>query len=400
MAFTAGQVLTAAQLNDLDINSLTVDTNVLVVDKTNNRVGVGTASPTAELEVRGASNPEIRIIASDGSDPALYFGDNTDSVRGGFVFDTSNNDLQFRGYNNTTIMTIESDGQVGIGTTSPSQLLDVNGQVIFGAGDNITPDGTGDGHLMIDGNGYGGFVSLDGNAMWVGHNSSGRNLYLATDETVRMTIEGGGEVGIGTSTPSAKLHVNAGTVNNVATFESTDAGAIISVKDNSTTGSAYVGIRADGDNLNLRAGNSNRVQLTNDGNLYITASTKSLLALSPSTGTGNDAEWASTFGYYYLRRNSSVAAEKENITADLGEHLTADMIDSVVPKMWNRIIAPGYPEIGPIAEDMDAISPFLASRGTDAEGDPILTGINKTAYLSLLVLAVKDLRARVAALEA
>lgn len=366
MSFTSGQVLTAAQLNDLDIDSLTLTdaTPVLTLKDTNStgtsnfaikftdsadtdlariyggggndlrfevagndvlfvsdseRVGINTPSgPTAELEVRGASNPEIRIVASDGSDPALYFGDSTDTVRGGLVFDTSANDFLFRGYNNSTIMTIESDGQVGIGTTSPSALL----------------------------------------------------------------------------------HVNAGTVNNVASFESTDAGAILSVMDNSTTGSAYVGLRADGDQLSLRAGNSNRVQVSSDGNVYITASTKSLLALSPSTGTGNDAEWASTFGYYYLRRNSSVAAEKENITADLGTHLTADMIDSVVPKMWNRIIAPGYPEIGPIAEDMDAISPFLASRGTDAEGDPILTGINKTAYLSLLVLAVKDLRARVATLEA
>ena len=134
--------------------------------------------------------------------------------------------------------------------------------------------------------------------------------------------------------------------------------------------------------------------------IYTKVSGASLLAASPPTGTGNDAEWAAPFGVYILRRNSSLAAEKENVTDDLGTHLTADMIDSVVPKMWNRIHAPGYPEIGPIAEDMDAISPFLAARGTTAEGDPFLTGINKTAYLSLLVLAVKDLRSRVATLEA
>ena len=76
------------------------------------------------------------------------------------------------------------------------------------------------------------------------------------------------------------------------------------------------------------------------------------------------------------------------------------MIDSVVPKMWNRIHAPGHPEIGPIAEEMDAISPFLAAHGTTAEGEQFLTGINKTAYLSLLVLALQDARARLTALEA
>ena len=123
----------------------------------------------------------------------------------------------------------------------------------------------------------------------------------------------------------------------------------------------------------------------------------------PTTGTGNDAEWSSTgFGTYMLKRNSSLTAEKENISADLGTHLTADMIDQVVPKLWNRTNSPGFPEIGPLAEDMDAISPFLAAHGADIRDgtyQEFLTGINKTAYLSLLVLAVKDLRTRVVELE-
>jgi hypothetical protein len=282
-------------------------------------------------------------------------------------------------------------------------------------------------------------------------------------------------LGVGEASPNATLHVNAGTVNNVATFESTDAGAIISLMDNSTTGSSYVGLRADGNELSLRAGNSNRVTIDASGNVgiktsnpesilhlnpgtnltpdangvghimidgsgytsfftmdasgtwiggnsasrnvilavnetnvfevdttsaYINTSGGTLVVNNPPTGTGNDAEFASAFGVYVLRRNSSTAAEKENITADLGTHLTAEMIDSVVPKMWNRTNAPGYPEIGPIAEDVDAISPFLGRKGTDADGNQILTGIDRNAYLSLLVLAVKDLRARVADLEA
>ncbi len=135
-------------------------------------------------------------------------------------------------------------------------------------------------------------------------------------------------------------------------------------------------------------------------NFNVHGSGNSYTAEGPDTGTGNDAEWAFAFTTYYLRRNSSLAAEKENITADLGTHLTADMIDSVVPKMWNRITAPGIPEIGPIADDMEAISPFLGAHGMDINGNSFLTGINRNAYLSLLVLAVKDLRTRVAALEA
>ena len=189
-------------------------------------------------------------------------------------------------------------------------------------------------------------------------------------------------------------------------FESTDSAAYIGVKDNSTSGDNYVSVGAVGDEMRLRAGNTNHVSIEaagtvklNSEHIYTAASSKPLIAASPPTGTGNDAEWAAPLGIYILYRNSSLAAEKENISADLGTHLTADMIDQVVPKMGNRIHAPGYPEIGPIAEDMDAISPFLAARGTTAENEPFLTGINKTAYLSLLVLAVKDLRQRVVELE-
>ena len=124
-----------------------------------------------------------------------------------------------------------------------------------------------------------------------------------------------------------------------------------------------------------------------------------LIADSPPAGTGNDAEWAVAFGTNILHQNTSVAADKENISADLGTHLTAAMIDSVVPKMWNRITAPGIPEIGPIADEIDDVSPFLAAHGTDADGDQVLTGINKTAWMSLMTLALQDIRTRLAALE-
>lgn len=153
---------------------------------------------------------------------------------------------------------------------------------------------------------------------------------------------------------------------------------------------------------------TNEYQFWADGNqmtrlgtsIIFDTSGGSVVALSPSTGTGNDAEWISYLGYYFLYRNSSTAAEKENISTDLGTHLTADMIDSVVPKMWNRITAPGIPEIGPIADEMDAVSPFLAAHGTDANDDQILTGVNKTAWMSLMTLAIQDLRDRMEAVEA
>jgi cytoskeletal protein CcmA (bactofilin family) len=118
------------------------------------------------------------------------------------------------------------------------------------------------------------------------------------------------------------------------------------------------------------------------------------------TGSGTAAHIITGFGLSALVKNSSVAADKENVSTDLGSYLTADMIDSVVPKMWNRITAPGYPEIGPIADDMETISEFLASHGTDANGDQILMGVDQTAWMSLMTLAIQDLRDRMEAVEA
>ena len=54
---TAGAVFTG---------DVTVDTNTFHVDTTNNRVGIGTSSPGAELEIEGAT-PEIRIDSTSSS---------------------------------------------------------------------------------------------------------------------------------------------------------------------------------------------------------------------------------------------------------------------------------------------------------------------------------------------
>ena len=70
-----------------------------------------------------------------------------------------------------------------------------------------------------------------------------------------------------TTTPTlGGLTVNSGGTNNVATFESTDAGALISLKDDTTSGTAYVGLRADGDILKLRSNNTNQVTISANGN--------------------------------------------------------------------------------------------------------------------------------------
>ena len=82
------------------------------------------------------------------------------------------------------------------------------GNVEVGDGTNITMDSSSNGQLMIDGNGYQGAIALDGTAMYVYHNSSGRSLVLGTNETARLTIDGGGDITIPGAVSAASIGVS------------------------------------------------------------------------------------------------------------------------------------------------------------------------------------------------
>ena len=113
MAFSSGDVLTAANLNDLDIDSLTVDTSTLVVDKTNNRVGIGDATPAKTFQVTESdsgvtpsashhvlveSSDDMGLLIASGTTKNGYlrFGDSDSSAAGGFNYDHNINKLWIR----------------------------------------------------------------------------------------------------------------------------------------------------------------------------------------------------------------------------------------------------------------------------------------------------------------
>ena len=179
---------------------------------------------------------------------------------------------------------------------------------------------------------------------------------------------------------------NAVSANNISLAAGAQVGGSLtttngsaSTPSHSFTGDTDTGMyRSAADELSFTTGGNQALKIQPVGDLrmqregiILDASSKTYWSLNPPQATGNDCEWVSFLGYYYIVRNSSTAASKENITSDLSTHLTADMIDSVVPKMWNRKTAPGIPEIGPIADDIEDVSPFLAAHGTDADGDQI-----------------------------
>ena len=98
------------------------------------RVGIGTSSPSSELQVNGDSDTQIRVVCSSGGSAGIQFGDTGDVVRGGVNFDATGNNLTLRGHNNTERMRIDSNGNVGIGVTSIGNIAN-RSQLVIGGSD-------------------------------------------------------------------------------------------------------------------------------------------------------------------------------------------------------------------------------------------------------------------------
>ena len=122
-------------------DGLTVDTNTLHVDATNNRVGIGTTTPNKELSVVG--NVELY---NDEVDGYIWFHDyGTASYAIGR--DQSSDTFSINRYSDLTtnpLVTVTSGGSVGIGTTSPDEKL----HVFAGSAGTVTASGNAD--LVIE----------------------------------------------------------------------------------------------------------------------------------------------------------------------------------------------------------------------------------------------------------
>ena len=168
-------------------------------------VGIGNISPDQKLVVGGAADTRVQVDSS--STQGIYF---TKSGTNNGTFRTSaDGDFEFFTKSVNQALVLKAGGNVGIGTPSPSNklhILDTNPRVILqgtGAGNNV---------------GY-RFVALDSGSdsrtggyyfqPITGTNQSYLGL-TATDGAYQMIVRADGNVGIGTTSPSAKLDVDGG----------------------------------------------------------------------------------------------------------------------------------------------------------------------------------------------
>ena len=201
---------------------LTVDTSTLKVDSTNNRVGIGSASPNALLTVDGGNNDfepsssGTGLFHVRGGASSLYTAYIGVSDNGVQIGHTGNNRYLRFDTNETARMTILSDGKVGIGLTAPTKALEIN--------DTSDVDGI---QLRLKGDAsYGGTMEFRrGDSFTWRAGVGGGSSTNSSIPSSFFGIEDGGDslafciahttfrVGIGTNNPSNPLHVVAPATN-------------------------------------------------------------------------------------------------------------------------------------------------------------------------------------------
>jgi hypothetical protein len=313
----------------------------LSLNSQGNNVGIGTASPdntlhvhkgsagaitansSAPLVVESNGNAYVNLLAPDANESAVLFGrpgSIVPTAAGGIIFNNAANadGLLFRTGGNQTRMTIDSVGDVGIGTASPSGRLHIvgaaappgslvgadNGLLLgssgtasykwiqsYGAalalnpaGNNVGIGTTTPGFPLTFANVLGDKISLWGQSgSHYGFGIQNSLLQVHTDASVsdiafgfgssaafteRMRIKGTGNVGIGTTSPVNNLHLieDSGTAR--IRVESADGQAGISFLSDSTVETVIYS--PDGsDDLRFFVNNADRVAINSSGNVGI-----------------------------------------------------------------------------------------------------------------------------------
>jgi len=176
IVISAGDVIFQGGKLDLS-DDFAVDTNTLYADTANNRVGIGTTSPSTNLHIKG-SVPSIRLEDTDWQNWDIKATHTASAARldilrsGGTV-------------NVMSFVELSGGGKMGVGTSNPQTTL----------------------HLKQTSGATGIRMENDWQSWDIVTTKGDLFFKRAEGSVTEMTLAEGGKLGIGTTTPSEKIEV-------------------------------------------------------------------------------------------------------------------------------------------------------------------------------------------------
>ena len=179
--------------------------------------GIGTSSPAYPLHLTGTAQIMEKIVTSSASGTWLDIENTSTGGKRWGILTTGSGNIEGPGHlilraitDGRAVMTLKGTGAVGIGTTAPTFPLHVAGtaQIM----QKIVTSNTSGTWLDLENTSSGGkrwgiLTTGSGNGEGAGH----LILRATTDGRSVMTLKGTGDVGVGTTSPVARLHVDGGT---------------------------------------------------------------------------------------------------------------------------------------------------------------------------------------------
>jgi hypothetical protein len=343
-----------------------------------------------------------------------------------------------------TAITIDSGEKVGVGASSPQEKLHVYT--------------TADARVEIESTtGLAAFKATNnqGSYAWYVDSSADKfHLYDFTDSANRITLDGAGNVGIGTTTPGTNLTIrSAGSTNielrddnGTASFHRIATGGqngqnLTLTFDQGGTGASHFKIRGNGTSERIRINDSGKVGIgttspttalhaesSSDENkravrVAYNSSYYGEMVQQGAAGTlfrqygGANFKWNSGGTDYMLlaTNNLHVAGSVTANSSSVSDERFKDNIQTVtgaldkvkglrgVTYKWNKGSRKDQTDYGVIAQEVETVMPEIVHDMTM----PLLTNDEETVYKTVdysrlsavLINAIKELEAKVAALE-
>jgi len=288
--------------------------------------------------------------------------------------------------NNTERMRIDSSGRVGIGTTSPTALFTLS------SSSNTEIN-------IIDGTRTSKIFTQNG----------GRDLQIQANQDLIINASGGTNVGIGTSSPSEKLHVKTSAANTTMLVENSSSQARYAVD----TDGPYIYALTSGDSaLRVFGETTERMRIDSSGNLLVgTTSANALITADNASNTGNtllslkDSGGTGTHTQISFNNtngqvgtiNTSGTATSYNTSSDqrLKENIVdapAGNIDDIRIRSFDWKADGSHQTYGVIAQELVEVAPEAVTQSET-------WGVDYSKLVPMMIKEIQDLKAEVAALK-